>query len=192
MKFEIHSELQGSHAFLSPSQNSWLNYSDEKLDATFMNRIAAARGTELHEFAAQAIKLGIKLQASGATLNKYVNDCVGFGMIPEQVLYYSPNCFGTADAIKFIPAGRNRKRPKLLVFDLKTGATRVTFTQLFVYCALFCLEYGFKPTELDFELRIYQNDDVQYEEPDVEDILRIMDKIVSSDRRIEELKAEVL
>lgn len=190
MKFNAHSELQGTHAFLSASQGSWLNYSDEKLDATFLNRIAAARGTELHEFAANAIRLGIKLQSTGATLNKYVNDCIGFGMLAEQVLFYSINSYGTADAIKFTPAKKGH-RAKLRVFDLKTGVTPASFRQLMIYAAWFCLEYGFKATEIDFELRIYQNDEVLIEEPNVEDILQIMERVVYADRRIEELKAEV-
>ena len=29
----------------------------------------------------------------------YVNDGVGFKLTPEQILYYSPYCYGTADAI---------------------------------------------------------------------------------------------
>lgn len=190
MKFNAHLDLQGSHAFLSASQYHWINYSDEKLDATYLTRIAAAKGTELHNFAAEAIRLGIKLQASRATLNKYVNDCIGFGMTAEQVLRYSDNAFGTADAIKFIAATK-KNRPKLLVSDLKTGVTPTKFTQLMVYCAFFCLEYGFKPTELDFELRIYQSDEVRFLEPEMDDIMHIMDRIITFDKRIEMLKAEV-
>ena len=34
-------------------------------------------------------------------LNMFVNDAIGFKMTSEQVLYYSDNSFGTADAILF-------------------------------------------------------------------------------------------
>lgn len=190
MIFREHSDLQGSHAFLSPSNYHWINYTDEKLDARFLTAMAAARGTELHEFAAQAIKLNIRLKASKQTLNQFVNDAIGFGMIPEQVLWFSNNAFGTADAIKFHGATRNKK-PLLRVHDLKTGVTPTSMKQLEVYSALFCLEYDFLPTELDFELRIYQNDEVFVHIPEMDDIAHIMDKIRTFDKRIEELKSEV-
>ena len=35
MNFNEHSHLEGLHAFLSPSRYHWINYSDEKLDATY-------------------------------------------------------------------------------------------------------------------------------------------------------------
>lgn len=190
MHFNKHLDLQGSHAFLSPSNYHWVNYTEEKLDARFLTAMAAAKGTELHEFAAQAIKLGIRLKGVKTTLNMFVNDAIGFGMIPEQVLFYSPNAFGTADAIKFKRATRGNK-PLLMIFDLKTGVTPTKMKQLEVYSALFCLEYDYKPTELDFELRIYQNDEVDIYNPDIDDIMHIMDRITTFDRRIEELKAEV-
>lgn len=191
MIFNKHSDLQGSHSFLSASKYHWIRYSDEKIADRFLTAMAAARGTELHEFASQAIKLGIRLKGTAQTMNQYVNDCIGFGMIPEQILFFSINAFGTADAIKYTPA--TKTKPALLrVFDLKTGVTPASFDQLHVYCAYFCLEYGMKPTELEFELRIYQNDDVQIQEGDVDTILHIMDRIITADRIIEELKAEVI
>ena len=60
--------------------------------------------------------------------------------------------------------------------------------QLRIYAALFCLEYGYSPRDIDIELRIYQSDEVLIEIPDPEDILYIMDKIVLSDKRINEIK----
>lgn len=190
MIFNTHTDLQGSHSFLSASQYHWIRYTDEKIADRFLTALAAAKGTRLHEFAAEAIRLGIRLKSSPLTLNMYVNDCIGFGMKPEVVLMYSYNAFGTADAIKYSPPTRNRPA-KLQVFDLKTGTSKVSFDQLEVYCAYFCLEYGFKPTELDFELRIYQNNEVIIQDGDVDHILHIMDRIVTADRIIEELKAEV-
>ena len=37
MVFERYSELEGEHAFLSPSQPHWLRYTDEKLVERFVN-----------------------------------------------------------------------------------------------------------------------------------------------------------
>ena len=50
--------------------------------------------------------------------------------------------------------------------------------QLEIYAALFCLEYRIKPTDIEIELRIYQNDEVLVHNPTPEDIVQIMDKIV--------------
>ena len=50
--------------------------------------------------------------------------------------------------------------------------------QLEIYAALFCLEYRIKPTDIEIELRIYQNDEVLVHNPAPEDIVQIMDKIV--------------
>jgi hypothetical protein len=64
--------------------------------------------------------------------------------------------------------------------------------QLEVYAALFCLEYNYKPYQISIELRIYQNDDVEIYTPQNEDIVHIMDKIITFDKQIELLKAEAL
>ena len=113
----------------------------------------------------------------------YVNDAIGYRMTPEQVLFYSENCFGTADAIVF-------KKDFLRIHDLKTGVTPSSIKQLEVYAALFCLEYSKNPNNIRIELRIYQNDEVIVHEPHPEDILYIMDKIISFDKRIEKIKLE--
>ena len=61
-----------------------------------------------------------------------------------------------------------------------------------IYAALFCLEYGIKPFDITIELRIYQMDEVQiYDDVSSNDILRIMDKIIQMDKRIELLKSQV-
>ena len=192
MRFNKHSELEGRHSFLSPSKYHWLRYSEEKLVLSFQTAMASARGTELHEFASHAIKLGVKLQKLPLTLNQFVNDAIGFGMESEQMLFYSNNSFGTVDAIKYISPTRTRKA-RLLVFDLKTGVSKASFDQLIVYCALFCLEYGFKPTELDFDLRIYQNNEILVpdESIGIDEVLQAMDRIVTFDRILEELKEEL-
>lgn len=189
MKFNSHKNLEGFHAFLGASKFHWINYDPEKLSTTYKNYIATLRGTELHEVAAQLIRLGIKQSKSKKTFNMYVNDAIGFNMTPEQVLYYSENCFGTADAISF------RKNPKtdrqtLRIHDLKTGVTPAHMEQLLIYAALFCLEYSVKPSEIDIELRIYQSDEIIIMNPTAEDIVPIMDKIITSDKIINRIKSE--
>ncbi len=183
MRFREHSNLAGSHALLSPSTYHWVNYDEESLDRKVVTAFAAQRGSALHELAKDLIRLGVKLPDTLQTLNAYVNDAIGFRMTPEQTLFYSPNCYGTTDTISF----RNNK---LRIHDLKNGVTPTKVTQLEVYGALFCLEYGFKPIEIEMEFRIYQNDEVRIYEGDPLMITNIMDKIVVFDRRIEELRME--
>jgi hypothetical protein len=183
MIFNKHLDLVGHHAFLSASKYSWLNYDDEKIDVVYRNSLAAQRGTEIHEFAAKAIKLGIKLPRSHTTLNDYVNDAIGYHMLPEQVLFYSDNVFGTTDAISF-------RKGQLRIHDLKTGVTKASEIQLEIYAALFCLEYRVKPPEISMELRIYQSDEVIVYIADPDDILHIMDKITTFDDRINAVRME--
>ena len=184
MTFNKHSDLAGAHAILSPSKYHWLNYTEDKLRATYLNQQAIQRGTELHQFACDSIRLGINLPKARKTLNMYINDAIGYKMIPEVTLVFSCNCFGTADAISF----RNNM---LRIHDLKTGDTPAHMEQLDIYAGLFCLEYGVKPKNIRAELRIYQNDKIVVHNPESEDIQAIMDKIVSSDRIIERMKREV-
>lgn len=183
MIFNTHSRLKGQHAFLSASKYHWLSYSEEKLDRAYFASLAAQRGTELHAFATDAIRLGIRLPRTDKTMNQYVNDAIGFRMTPEQPLYYSDNAFGTADAISF-------RKNKLRIHDLKTGTSPTSEHQLEVYAALFCLEYKFKPNEFETELRIYQNDEVRVYETDPDTIFHVMDRIITFDKRIEIIKAE--
>ena len=185
MNFNAHSSLEGQHAFLGASKYHWINYSEEKLAQTYINFLATQRGTELHAFAAECIRLGIKLPKTKQTLNLYVNDAIGFKMTPEQPLVYSENAFGTADSISF-------KHNKLRIHDLKTGTTPASMKQLQIYAALFCLEYNFKPRDISMELRIYQNDEALIFEPEAEDILPIIDKIILFDKTINSIKEEEL
>lgn len=141
MNFNKHSNLEGRHAFLGASKYHWIRYSDDKIAESYSKFLAIQRGTELHEFAAQCIRLSQKLPRSKKTLNSYVNDAIGFRMIPEQILYYSDNCFGTADAIIF-------KNNFLRIHDLKTGVIPAHMEQLRIYAALFCLEYGINRVKL--------------------------------------------
>lgn len=181
MNFNTHSDLEGRHAFLGASKYHWINYDENKVAEAYSKFLATQKGTVLHEFAAQCILLGQKLPKSQKTLNMYVNDAIGFKMTPEQPLYYSENCFGTADSISF-------KKDILRIHDLKTGVTPAHMEQLEIYAALFCLEYRVKPSDIQIELRLYQNNEILIHNPTSEDIVPIIDKIVSFDKILNEVR----
>ena len=183
MNFIKHSNLVGQHAFLGASKYHWVNYDEAKVADLYSKFLATQRGTELHDFAAQCIKLGQKLPKSKKTLNMYVNDAIGYKMTPEQPLYYSENCFGTADSISF-------RNDLLRIHDLKTGVIPAHIEQLEIYAALFCLEYKVAPGDIEMELRIYQSDEILYHKPTVEDIAQIMDKIITFDKVISRIKEQ--
>lgn len=174
---------EGAHAFLGASKYSWLNYDDDKVIAAYNNYLATMRGTRLHALAKELIEVGQKLPKTEKTLNMYVNDAISYHMTPEQPLYYSENCFGTADAIAF-------RKGQLRIHDLKTGVIPASLHQLEIYAALFFLEYKIKPGEVVTELRIYQNDDILIGTPTAEDIVPIMDKIIRFDSIIKSIKEE--
>lgn len=183
MDFKKHSELIGKHAILSASKYHWINYDIEKLRQVYQNYQAAQQGTELHDLAARLIRNRVRLPKNKQTLNLYVNDAIGYRMTPEQILCYSPNWFGTADAISCHDG-------LLRIHDLKTGEIEAKMYQLEIYAALYCLEYGEKPHKLDMELRIYQNNEVLVHKPEPDDIQRIMNKGVLFDKEIERMKRE--
>lgn len=207
MIFDTHKELRGKHATLTPSQPHWLRYSEDQLFQKYVSMYSQSMGTSLHELAETLIKNSLKLKKGdkltvishllndGIPRNvididriypnfmAYVNDAVGFKLTPEQILYYSPYCFGTADAISF----RNNF---LRIHDLKTGTNPAKMEQLMVYAALFCLEYKVKPDEIEMELRIYQNGEIVHHEPTAEDILPVMDCIVQNSRILERIHEE--
>jgi hypothetical protein len=106
-------------------------------------------------------------------------------MQAEVVLFYSPNAFGTVDAIAY-------RYRVLRISDLKTGATRVSEHQLEVYAALFCLEYEIDPFSLrGIELRLYKDGKVFLYDADPAYIKGIMDKIVEFDGILNQLREEV-
>ena len=183
MNFNNHSNLEGQHAFLGASKYHWISYGEDKVAEAYRNFLATQKGTVLHAFAAQCIMLNQKLPKSKQTLNMYVNDAIGFKMIPEQILYYSDNCFGTADAILF----RNNF---LRIHDLKTGKIPAHMEQLEIYAALFCLEYKVKPGDIEMELRIYQNNEILYHNPTAEEIVPIMDRIITFDKVIKKIREQ--
>lgn len=202
MIFNKHSELEGNHAILSPSGYSWLNYKNEeqffkRFKASYMQAI----GTSIHGLAKELIENKIRLNKNDKkiatlhliedgiprsiiepddwydTLMVYVNDAIGFRMTPEVPLLYSPNAFGTTDAISF-------RENVLRIHDLKTGVTPAKMDQLILYAAYFCLEYRMKPKEIETHLRIYQSKEVLILDPDPQDILDAMDQTILADKVI--------
>jgi hypothetical protein len=146
---------------------------------------AALEGMEQHRYAAIAIEEREVQDNETTTLGMYINQCIQYRMSPEVVLYYSPNAFGTVDAIAY--------RYRLLrISDLKTGVTRTSEHQLEVYSALFCLEYEVDPLSLrGIELRIYQDSKVRVYDGDPLFIRGIMDKIIKFDTILNRLREEV-
>jgi len=182
MNFNKHYAQEGQHAPFGASKSSWIRYDDDKLVTTYKSLKAAERGTRLHAFAAEAISLGITLKDNNRTINRYVNDAIGFRMKPEVVLFYSPHFFGTADAISFT-------RKTLRISDYKSGKSGHV-EQLEIYAALFCLEYKVKPADITIILKLYKEDQVETEEPEPEIITSIMDKIKRFDSILNKIDEE--
>ena len=183
MNFNKHLSVEGKHAFLGASNYHWVNYDEEKLTRVYFTQMAKARGTKLHDLACQLIQLGVKLPETNETLNMYVNDAIDYNMKPEQILYYSPYAFGTADAISF-------EDRILRIHDLKTGVNKASMLQPEIYASLFCLEYDVDPKEIEINLRIYQSNEVYELSPELDDIFHIIDKIVIFDAKLQELRSE--
>jgi len=141
-------------------------------------------GVEQHRYAAICIEEGIVQDDEKSTVGLYINQCIQFKMSAEVVLFYSPNAFGTVDAIAY----RHRR---LRISDLKTGASRTSEHQLEVYSALFCLDYEIDPFSLrGIELRIYQDGSVREYIGDPYFIQGIMDKIMKFDKILNQLREE--
>ncbi len=183
MRWVRHSDLSGKHALLGASKFHWINYSEEKLVNWYKLSLAKERGLILHDFASRCLYLRQRLPKRKKTLNMFVNDCIEFDMRSEQILWYSDNCFGTADAIGF-------DGTTLRISDLKTGSTPAHMEQLFIYAALFCLEYNVDPFSVDIQLRIYQNDEISFNDNANETINEIMNKIEIFDSIINNIKQE--
>lgn len=184
MNFNQHYALTGKHALLGASQHAWLNYTPEKMQTTYFNMLKKEKGTELHALASSCIVNRIKVASLKKALNLFINDAIGFRMDSEVVLYYSDNCFGTADAIKF-------EDGELRIHDLKTGERPVTnFGQLDIYAALFCLEYSVDPKQISIVERLYQGREWHESQPDAVDIASIMEKIKEFDALVDELKQQ--
>ena len=193
MIWKDYSKLRGTHSILSASQHAWLNDTKDSILIRYQNDRARKFGTYLHDQAAKDIlfgeKTGIMRPANGRTYETYVNDAIKYRMRPEEVLYYGPYAYVTADTLCF----RKVKGKDLLrIHDLKTGKVPADIVQLEVYAAYFCLMYGKKPSDINIELRIYQNNEIFVKNPEVNDIVPIMDKIVFLSKVLESSNLEEL
>lgn len=201
MVWKDYSKLKGTHAVCGASNYSWRNYDPEKLIQRLIANYAAPIGTALHEYAAENIKKKIKVLKTDKhgvlryllvekkipsraididmlfpNLMNYVNDCIGFRLDPEVVLYYSPYSYGTADAIGW-------ENGLLQISDLKTGVVPASFAQLENYAAFFCLDYKIKPTQIkEIIFRIYQGGQIATAKPDPSILVPIIDQIIEYSR----------
>lgn len=109
------------------------------------------------------------------TARMYINDGIAYRMTVEQPLVYSEFIFGTADTIAF--------RDNLLrISDYKSGDHPASMDQLMTYAALFFLEYTIKPRDVKTELRIYQGGDINFAEPETDEIEDVMAAIINVNR----------
>ena len=171
-----HKEYEGKHALYSASGYHWLNYDDQTFVDKFYSQFSSTIGTTLHQLAHECIVSRIKLNKHDVhlvemalykafvpremydanlileTLAPFVNDCIGFRMYSEKVVFVNPYFFGTADAIRY-----DEKEQTLKIFDLKTGTGPVKLEQLYIYAAEFCIEYNVDPRKLKrIDTVIYQ------------------------------------
>lgn len=196
MEWIPHWNLQGKHAFLSPSGYSWLGYDEDKMARSYENKQNTARGTALHELASQLIMSKTELAPKKKALNLFVNDCIRDNMSSEVLLYYSDYCFGTADGIKW-----DSDNNELRIYDLKTGVSKPSFKQLDIYAALFCLEYGVNPKKITIIQRLYQGnryseqvtvkDKARIEDENDGNITWIMDHIKKMSKVLQEKEDEI-
>lgn len=197
MKWNVHKEFEGKHAFMGASNYHWLNYDENAFENRYYSQYSQAIGTALHQLAHDCIVSRIKLNKHDihliemamfkafiprdsydpylllANLMPYVNDAIGFHMSSEILLFVNPFCFGTTDAINY-----NEFEKSLRVHDLKTGVTPAKIEQCYIYMAMFCIEYKVDPRKLKFlEARIYQNCECLIANPTPDMILDIMNLI---------------
>lgn len=213
MFWNDHSKFEGKHAILSPSKYHWLYDTPEAFEERYCTSFAAEMGTALHEIARKHIKHGFRLSKNDKksvmleiidsgipkritdyvnfdiifdTLMTYTNDAILFKMKPEVLLMYNEDCFGTTDAICF-----DDKKGELRIHDLKTGKLIAKMEQLYVYAALFFLEYKvYRPYDTKITLRIYQNNLINEETPDPSIIVNTMDVLKSRTETISAIKKE--
>lgn len=188
MNWNAHWNLKDKHAFLGASKWRWINYDTDKIISLYQSDELIKRGTRLHALAAGMISEGIRADRVKKTFNMYVNDAIKYKMSPEVVLYYSDNIFGTTDAIAF-----DKEKHFLRIHDLKTGETPAHMEQLMIYAALFCLEYRQDPSDIDIELRIYQNNEIvvsnKETDPELSNWIKdIMHKAIEIDKVLDDYK----
>lgn len=205
MIWNDHHNLEGLHAFLGASQFHWIRWDDETLAKRFISHYATEIGTAIHEFASDCIKKKLKLSINDVQMINYillmkgipkssydpvailsnlvpfVNESINYHMSSEILLYYSPYCFGTADAIAYDDVEKI-----LRIHDYKSGKVDAHMEQLMLYAALFCLEYHKDPKKMKrIELRIFQNSEVVelILTPDTQEIDKLMKLIQEMSRK---------
>ncbi len=170
----------GAHAFLSPSTYTWLDQDEEKLRASYFRKQQTQRGDKLHVYSQMAIELKQPQPNDGTTVATYINDAIGFRMEAEVPLYYSEDCFGTADALSCRPEQwADGTFITLRISDLKTGFHEADIRQLLIYAGIFFWQFRdmFNPMKVRVVLRIYQNDHIVEHQPDAMEIREVMSKI---------------
>lgn len=185
VRFEPRPDLEGRHALLSPSQYHWIRYDEDKFDRIYHTRLAAARGTAEHEFAAMAIKLGRRQPANKDSLNMFINDSIRWRLEPEVALYADEMFFGHADAAGY-------KKGVFRVSDYKSGETKTSMDQLKCYVALFCIQFDMSPFEFNAEMRIYQFNEIREELAEPHDIMIIIDRWKTFSKRAADIRREAL
>lgn len=205
MLWNDHSKLQGMHAFLGASQFHWINWSDETLEKRFRSHYSTDIGTIIHELASECIKNKIKISENDTNLVEltlaknnipksaydplailenlvpFVNEAINYHMSSEVLLYFSPYCFGTADAIAYDEVSK-----VLRIHDYKSGKVDAHMEQLQIYAALFCLEYHKDPSKMKrIELRIFQNNEIVecILTPDTQEIDKLMKLIQETSKK---------
>lgn len=209
---------EGAHAPFGASQSAWVNYQNfDKFLQVRRSKYSAMRGTIIHAMASDLIdnrikvtksylktQIPVELLRNGVprwaidavkddaveNLLHYINDGIGFGMKTEQPLKYSDYFFGTTDCIIF-----DETSGKLRIHDYKNGTTPAHIEQLYIYAALFCLEYGpiyqFIPGDIQIETRLYQTKNYICANPTAADIVPIMDIMVDVTEKMKMYDEEV-
>lgn len=197
IKWNIHKEYEGKHALMGASNPHWLNYDSKAFENKYYSRYSQEIGTALHQLAHDCIVGRIKLSKHDThlvemalfkafipkdaydpniilkTLMPFVNDAIGFHMSSEILLFVNEFCFGTTDAIVY-----NEYEKILRIHDYKSGSIPGKIEQIYIYMAMFCIEYNIDPRKLNLiEARIYQNCECLIDNPPAEVILNIINII---------------
>lgn len=180
---EIH-EYAASQIILEHNKTSVKNIISDVENYIYTKYTSLSDSNELPNYALKLIKnVGALPKEVFEAVKLYINDAIGYRMTVEQPVVYSKKIYGTADSIIF-------KNNLLRIHDLKTGFNPAHMDQLEGYAALFCLEYGIKPSDIEFELRLYQWDGVLIHKPTVEDLLPIIDQIIFVNKNAEKFEKE--
>lgn len=225
MNYPNFPKLEGKHAYLAPSKKGWENKSVGDLLDGYSKSYAQDIGTAVHDIARRhikrhskisntdkkeirlqaieyyyipefAINRGVDFDMIFETLKAYVNDGIGYRLVPEQLLCYNEDiAFGTADTISQLDSVFDKRF--LRIHDLKTGVKETSMAQLQKYAALFFLEFEgemkrrqLTVADIEMELRIYQLGEVIEHRPTVEDIAPLMDIYKTDVKALTKLKVE--